>query len=256
MDQTLYIGDVYEEKGATVPDGWVLRISGTVDTSTAGVYEITYYAFNPETGQNVTRIKTVEVLEVPTQSANVTLVGEPVVSVSLADAATYLDAGATSTDGTVLVTNLDGTTSESFTGLPNVAGSYTLIYYVSGAISNFVTRTIHVAEGLNAPSSGPNNVNAEVNPPVEGPANLTAVNLTINPPVEGPTNLTAVNLTINPPVEGPTSVTAVLETVPVKPAIGYPIVSSSGTSLAVKPAVGYPIVGKPAVGYPIDSVQL
>ena len=171
MDQTLYIGDVYEEKGATVPDGWVLRISGTVDTSTAGVYEITYYAFNPETGQNV-------------------------------------------------------------------------------------TRTIHVAEGLNAPSSGPNNVNAEVNPPVEGPANLTAVNLTTNPPVEGPTNVTAVNLTINPPVEGPTNLTAVLETAPVKPAIGYPIVSSSGTSLAVKPAVGYPIVGKPAVGYPIDSVQL
>ena len=236
--EELTVNQVYTE---TPPQraGFTTYVNGEVDTSTPGTYEVTYTFLKLDPFETDTEVKLVTVTAEPQNNASISLIGDAVISIDLDDVATYVDEGATSTDGTVFVTNLDGTTSESFTGLPNVAGSYTLIYYVSGAFSNFVTRTIHVAEGLNAPSSGPNNVNAVVNPPVEGPANLTAINLTTNPPVEGPTNLTAV-----------------LETAPVKPAIGYPIVSSSGTSLAVKPAVGYPIVGKPAVGYPIDSVQL
>jgi len=189
-----------------------------VDTSTAGVYEIEYYALNPETGQNVTRVKTVEVVQ-----PGITLSGDPVITVSLPDIASYVDAGATSPDGTVLVTNLDGTASESFTGLPNIAGSYTLIYYLSGSLSNFVTRTIHVSD----PNSG------------GGGGGVSA-------PASGPTGLDA-SIVSTPPASGPTGLDAVLEAEPVKPAVGYPIVG--------KPAVGYPIVGKPAVGYPITNIQ-
>ena len=202
MDQTLYVGDVYEEKGATVPDGWVLRISGTVDTSTAGVYEITYYAFNPETGQNATRVKTVEVVQ-----AGITLSGEPVVSILLSNAQTYVDAGATTPNGTVLVTNLDGTSSETFKGLPNRAGSYTIIYYSSGATPAFAVRTIHVLDPnsigvVDAPTTGPSEVGMYMPIPTTGPAGINTEYLA---PLTGPTEINTEYLV---PSTGPTGIHA------------------------------------------------
>ena len=232
MDQTLYVGDVYEEKGATVPDGWVLRISGTVDTSTAGVYEITYYAFNQETGQNATRVKTVEVLAKPVGS--ITLNGDPVVSLVLGLENAYADAGATSTDGTVFVTNLDGTSSESFTGLPSVAGSYTLIYYVAGAFSNFVTRTVHV---LDPNSGGGGGGGGGVSAPTTGPKSVVIEDISTTPtPTTGPKS---VGLEISVPTTGPKTV--VTKTIPAQ---GLPIIgiSAGGVSLN-KPAQSFPIIG-------------
>ena len=238
MDVTVNVGEVYEDDIPAVPRGWTLFIEGSVDTSTAGVYTITYNAREDATGRVVSTSRTVTVVE--SSSGSISLNGNAVISIDLDDVATYVDAGATSTDGTVLVTNLDGTASESFTGLPNVAGSYTLIYYVSGAFSNFVTRTIHVAEGLNAPSSGPNNVNAEVNPPVEGPANINTV---VNPPASGPTDVisganppvegpTSVDVEVNPPASGPTSVDAEI----IAPPLTGP--TSLGASVILPPVYG------------------
>ena len=283
MDQTLHVGDVYEEKGATIPEGWVLFISGFVDTSTVGVYEITYFARNPETGENATRVKTVEVLAKPVGS--ITLNGDSVVSLALGDASTYIDAGATSSDGTVFVTNLDGTSSESFTGLPNVAGSYTLIYYVAGAFSNFVTRTIHIIDPnsgggggiISAPTTGPKSLTGlELTPPAVGPTNLQGA--VIPKPQYGPKDF---DLSLIP-TTGPKNISsgvipsvgpknATLEHIPVTPAIGYPIESLSdpNPNAVVIPNVGYPIESleadttddptipvTPSVGYPIESIEI
>ena len=229
---TLNVGAVYEDEPKTLP-GFTTYVDGEVDTNTAGVYTITYTLIKLEPSfETETWIREVTVTSAPAQIGSITLSGDPVITVSLPDIASYVDAGATSPDGTVLVTNLDGTASESFTGLPNIAGSYTLIYYLSGSLSNFVTRTIHVSD----PNSG------------GGGGGVSA-------PASGPTGLDA-SIVSTPPASGPTNLLANLEAEPVKPAIGYPITSSDGTSLAIKPAVGYPIVGKPVTGYPITSVGM
>ena len=232
MDITIYVGEEYEDSAPKVPAGWTLFVEGVVDTNIAGAYTITYTARENASGRVIKTSRTVTVVEAPAQIGSITLSGDPVITVSLPDVASYVDAGATSPDGTVLVTNLDGTASESFTGLPNIAGSYTLIYYLSGSLSNFVTRTIHVSD----PNSG------------GGGGGVSA-------PASGPTGLDA-SIVSTPPASGPTNLLANLEAEPVKPAIGYPITSSDGTSLAIKPAVGYPIVGKPVTGYPITSVGM
>jgi len=218
---TLYVGAVYEDEPKTL-SGYTTYVDGSVDTNTAGVYTITYTLIKLEPFDTETWTREVTVTSAPTQIGSITLVGDPVITVSLPDTANYVDAGATSPDGTVLVTNLDGTASESFTVLPNIAGSYTLIYYLSGSFSNFVTRTIHVSD----PNSG-------------GGGGVSA-------PISGPTGVDA-SIVSTPPASGPTGLDAVLEAEPVKPAVGYPIVG--------KPAVGYPIVGKPASGYPITNIQ-
>ena len=220
---TLNVGAVYEDEPKTLT-GYTTYVDGEVDTNTAGVYTITYTLIKlVPSFKTETWTREVTVTSAPTQIGSITLIGDPVITVSLPDIASYVDAGATSPDGTVLVTNLDGTASESFTGLPNIAGSYTLIYYLSGSFSNFVTRTIHVSD----PNSG------------GGGGGVSA-------PTSGPTGLDA-SIVSTPPASGPTGLDAVLEAEPVKPAVGYPIVG--------KPAVGYPIVGKPAVGYPITNIQ-
>lgn len=219
---TLNVGNLYKDKPKTLP-GFTTYVEGVVDTSTPGTYTVTYTLIKTDpVFETETYFREVTVTSAPTQIGSITLSGEPVITVSLPDIASYVDAGATSSDGTVLVTNLDGTVSGSFTGLPNIAGSYTLIYYLSGSLSNFVTRTIHVSD----PNSG-------------GGGGVSA-------PASGPTGLDA-SIVSTPPASGPTGLDAVLETEPVKPAVGYPIVG--------KPAVGYPIVGKPAVGYPITNIQ-
>lgn len=152
MNETLYVGDTYEEKGASVPDGYTLYISGSVDTSTPGVYTITYRAVEIATGQNVTRTKTITVIEVPQTVPEVTLVGESVVTINLADALSYVDAGATSNTGYIYATGPAGTvdiTTGNFTGIPEISGSYTIIYHTQTG-GAYATRTIHVID----PDSG------------------------------------------------------------------------------------------------------
>ena len=152
MDETIYVGDTYEEKGASVPEGYTLFITGTVDTSTPGDYTITYRAVEIETGQNVTRTKKITVIEVPQSTPNITLVGDSVVTVDLEDALSYVDSGATSTAETVYATGPNGTqdiTSGSFTGVPQTLGSYTIIYHTETG-GAYATRTIHVID----PDSG------------------------------------------------------------------------------------------------------
>ena len=270
MDVTVNVGEIYEDDIPAVPRGWTLFIEGSVDTSTVGVYTITYNARENATGRVVSTSRTVTVVE--SSSGSVTLNGDAVISIDLDDVATYVDAGATSSDGTVLVTNLDGTVSESFTGLPNIAGSYTLIYYTAGSFSNFVTRTIHVSDpnsggggggGEPAPTLGPKNiaVEEEVIPvPTLGPQTVVS---TLLPPA-GPKD---VEVYIPLPTTGPK--TAELEHIAVTPATGYPIkyVFDGNPNTVVTPNVGFPIETvesdtadptipvKPNVGFPIETVE-
>lgn len=209
---TIQVGGVYSENPKTLPD-YTTYVNGTVDTNTPGVYTINYTLIQLEPAFDTkTYSREVTVTAVPSSSVTISLNGDAVISVPLADVAAYSDAGATSSEGTVLVTNLDGTSSESFTGLPNVAGSYTLIYYVSGAFSNFVTRTIHVLG---------DGVDPVVEPPSEGPTDLNAEE-TWEPPVSGPTNLNGSVIT--------------------KPLVGFPITDIyANSSTTTKPGIGLPI---------------
>lgn len=217
-------------------DGYTTYVDGTVDTSAIGVYIVTYtlIRLQPTFGTK-TYTRKVTVTEAPSNTGTITLNGDSVVSVPLADANDYVDEGATSTDGTVFVTNLDGTSSETFTGLPSTAGSYTLVYFLSGSISNFVTRTIHiignsVAPSDPAPTSGPTNLDTDIIPP-------DAV------PTSGPTNLDTTH----------------------KPAKGFPLTSIDTDEPINKPSKGYPITSietdtvetatKPATGYPVESIS-
>lgn len=267
---TLNVGAVYKDEPKTLP-GFTTYVDGEVDTNTAGVYTITYTLIKLEPSfETETWTREVTVTSAPNQIGSITLSGDPVITVSLPDIASYVDAGATSPDGTVLVTNLDGTASESFTGLPNIAGSYTLIYYLSGSLSNFVTRTIHVSD----PNSGGGG--GGVSAPASGPTGLDA-SIVSTPPASGPTGLDA-SIVSTPPSSGPTGLDAVLEAEPVKPAVGYPIVSLEDTTPsapptdpAVKPAAGYAVTSledttppenppdpavKPTTGYPIESIEM
>ena len=273
---TLNVGAVYEDEPKTLP-GFTTYVDGEVDTNTAGVYTITYTLIKLKPSFDTeTWTREVTVTSAPTQIGSITLNGDPVISIALSGASTYSDAGATSSDGTVLVTNLDGTASESFTGLPNIAGSYTLIYYTPGSFSNFVTRTIHVVGGgIPSPVSGPQTV-ASALIPSSGPKNI-AVGDYISPPTSGPQTVAStllpsagpkdVDVSIPLPTTGPK--TADLEHIPVTPAKGYPIeyVFDETPNAVVTPNVGFPIETvesdtsdptipiKPNVGFPIETVE-
>ena len=205
MDQTLYIGDIYEEKGATIPDGWVLYISGFVDTSTAGVYEITYFARNPETNQNVTRIKTVEVLD---PKPVITITGDDNIFIDVGSE--YGDAGATTDKGTLeTIIPSGGVRTDK-------AGSYCILYVAThkGSLS-FASRTVHVvgassqivppAAGIdidnisiNAPAAGLDIDTISVNAPAAG-LDIDNINISINAPAVG---IDIDNVTINAPAAG------------------------------------------------------
>ena len=276
--EELSVNESYTEN-PPLKAGFTTYVNGEVDTSVPGTYEVTYTFLKLEPFETITEVKLVTVTADPQTNATITLNGAPVVSLVLDDANTYIDDGATSTDGTVFVTNLDGTSSESFTGLPSVAGSYTLIYYVAGAFSNFVTRTIHVSDpnsgggggggGVSAPASGPRGVDVSITIPTTGPKNTTFTIL----PSNGPTGA---GVSIPVPTTGPKSVglevftalpTRGPKTVVTKsiPAQSFPIVgTSTDTPDSNAPAQSFPIVGTttdspdsnaPAQSFPIVGTQ-
>ena len=143
---TLDVGDAYIEAGATavdVVDGVVdVSISGNVDTTTAGVYTITYTATD-EAGNSasITRTVTVnEVVEPDTVPPVITLNGDAAVTLSVGDS--YVEAGATAID------EVDGEVAVSISGAVDTgtAGTYTLTYSAVDAAGNAssVTRVVTV----------------------------------------------------------------------------------------------------------------
>ena len=148
-DVALTVGDTYTEQGATATDdrdGNVeVTISGNVDTTTAGVYTVTYTATDAS-DNNATETRTVTVtLPADTTPPVITLNGG---DVALTVGDTYTEQGATATDdrdGNVEVTisgNVDTTT----------AGVYTVTYTATDTADNNATetRTVTVNEDTNS----------------------------------------------------------------------------------------------------------
>ncbi|MFK7750201.1 MAG: immunoglobulin-like domain-containing protein [Kordia sp.] len=146
----LNVGDSYTELGATATDNLDgnitanISISGTVDTTTAGIYTIRYNVFDAagNAAAEVTRTVTVEA---DTTIPVITLNGNANINLNVGDS--YTELGATATD------NLDGniTANISISGTVDTttAGIYTIRYNVSDAAGNAaaeVTRTVTVEE--------------------------------------------------------------------------------------------------------------
>ena len=147
---TLEVGTSYNDAGATAIDNndgdlsANIIVTGTVDTSTVGMYTITYSATNAsENTGSATRT----VIIVDTILPVITLLGDNPVSIKVGS--TYTDAGATASD------NYDGDLTSGITTVNNVnlntVGTYTVTYNVSDANSNSaqeVTRTVNVVSNL------------------------------------------------------------------------------------------------------------
>ena len=143
---SLNVGDTYTEAGATatdnVDDTVTVTTTGSVDTSTAGTYTITYTATDSAGNEaTVTRTITVSTVIVPdTTKPVITLNGDASLSLNVGD--TYTEAGATATDdrdATVTVTT-SGTVDV------NTVGSYTITYKAVDSAGNeaVATRTVNV----------------------------------------------------------------------------------------------------------------
>lgn len=136
---TLTQGENYEELGATATDdrdGNVnVLLSGSVDTSTIGVYTITYSASDKaENESNVTR--TVNVILPPDITPPViSLSGEA--TITLHQGTQYIEQGATATDDrdTNVPVNINGTVNTS------VIGQYTVTYTAIDNAGNSASRT-------------------------------------------------------------------------------------------------------------------
>jgi hypothetical protein len=149
-------GAAYIDAGAIaldVVDGEVtVATTGTVNSSTAGTYTLTYTASDADgnAASEVTRTVTVADTTAPV----ISLVGSA--AISLVKDATYTDAGATATD------TVDGTVTVTTTGTVDTAtvGVYTLTYSVSDSSANAataVTRTVTVTAvaGPDVDTTGP-----------------------------------------------------------------------------------------------------
>ncbi|MCK5123184.1 MAG: DUF5011 domain-containing protein [Candidatus Pacebacteria bacterium] len=145
----LYIGDTYEELGATAEDNVSEEItidSSVVDTGVAGTYEVTYNVSDEAGNEADQAIRTVIVSEVPdTTPPVITLEGNNPVNLNVGD--TYEDAGATASD------DLDGDITEHIIIVNPVdtstIGIYTITYNVSDEAGNEadeVTRTVNVGD--------------------------------------------------------------------------------------------------------------
>ena len=149
-------GTAYTDAGATaldVVDGEVaVTTAGTVNSSTAGTYTLTYTA--SDSGGNAATAVTRTVTVADTTAPVISLVGSA--AISLEKDATYTDAGATATD------SIDGTLTVTTTGTVDTAtvGVYTLTYSVSDSSANAataVTRTVTVTAvaGPDVDTTGP-----------------------------------------------------------------------------------------------------
>jgi hypothetical protein len=149
---SLTVGDVYQEAGSTVSDnvdtGLSARVSGTVDTSTAGSYVLTYTAVD-RAGNSSSVTRTVVVEPAPdTQAPVVNLNGDAVITLTVGQS--YSEQGATVTD------NVDTGLAAVITGSVNTGavGSYTLTYTAIDAANNqsSITKTV-IVEAAPTPSS-------------------------------------------------------------------------------------------------------
>lgn len=154
--ETVYLGSTYVEKGADVPDGYVLFISGTVDTDTIGDYEITYRAVNFADNIEVSTTKTVSVVDRP--APVITLNGFPTIYVKRTEE--YTEEGAVADDGsTVTITNV-----------PDVkrSGTYTIIYSAQNASKGIgmAVRNVHVVDEIPIPADGVSGIDLDGPPTV------------------------------------------------------------------------------------------
>lgn len=154
--ETVYLGSTYVEKGADVPDGYVLFISGTVDTDTIGDYEITYRAVNFAENIEVSTTKTVSVVDRP--APVITLNGFPTIYVKRTEE--YTEEGAVADDGsTVTITNV-----------PDVkrSGTYTIIYSAQNASKGIgmAVRNVHVVDEIPIPADGVSGIDLDGPPTV------------------------------------------------------------------------------------------
>jgi hypothetical protein len=138
---TVELGGTYTDAGATASDdsgSASLVTSGTVDTNTVGVYQISYVA--TDAAGNISQaFRTVNVVD--TTAPVVTVTGDNPVTVELGDS--YTDAGATATD-------LSGDVTVVTTGTvdTDTVGTYTLTYTSTDASGNAgtATRTVNVVD--------------------------------------------------------------------------------------------------------------
>ena len=154
---SLNVGDTFSDPGATATDnvdGTVAATpSGSVDTSAAGQYTITYTATD-KAGNIATQTRTVIVEEsappADTTEPVITLNGLAQMSLNVGD--TFSDPGATATD------NVDGNVSVSPSGSVNtsIAGQYTITYTATDKAGNSASaqRTVTVSNTTPPSSDG------------------------------------------------------------------------------------------------------
>ncbi len=137
---TVTVGDTYSDAGATASDDTdgdlttsIVVDGGTVDTSAAGTYTVTYNV-SDAAGNAATQVSRTVVVEAAAPSDTtapvITLLGDA--SVTVAVGATYSDAGATASDDTdgdlTASIVVDGGAVDT-----SAAGTYTVTYNVSDA---------------------------------------------------------------------------------------------------------------------------
>jgi hypothetical protein len=149
-------GDIYTEFGATAIDNVdgsiTIVIAGSVDISTIGTYTITYTA--TDKANNIsTKTRTINVIKkediivpvVDKTAPVITIIGDPIVNISLNQI--YTDLGATAID------EIDGETLIIVTGSVDTTniGTYTITYTATDKAKNTTTknRTVNVLN--NAP---------------------------------------------------------------------------------------------------------
>jgi hypothetical protein len=149
---TLKLKENYSEKGAVIMDNGEkigsASIEGFVDTQTPGVYKLTYrgkdYAGNVAT--ELTRTVTVEAPPPPSDETApvITLIGQA--TISIAHGSTYTDQGASTDDGSDIVTTINGPNGETSIDT-SISGIYTISYNSTdsnGNVATEVTRTVIV----------------------------------------------------------------------------------------------------------------
>ena len=154
---TLSVGDTYTEQGAVAEDNvdgtFAATVTGTVDTSVAETYTITYTATDEAGNAAEPVVRTVIVNEVvvpDTTAPVITLTGPSEITLSVGD--TYTEQGAVAED------NVDGTFAATVTGTvdTSVAETYTITYTATDEAGNAaepVVRTVIVSAVIEPPAN-------------------------------------------------------------------------------------------------------
>ena len=167
----LLVGDTYTELGATATDNIDGDITGnivvggdTVNTSAAGVYQVTYNV-SDTAGNTATEVVRIVTVTADTTAPVITLTGASIINLEQGDS--YSDQGATASD------DIDGNLTSSIvvggdTLDTNTVGSYVITYNVSDAAGNAATEVIRTVV-----------VNADTTAPVITLIGASSINLNI-----------------------------------------------------------------------------